>query len=224
MNVNFKEADKAIQSIAKVEGDRPRRNMQLGWYGAQMKAANEWTKYGFQGETEYRAKAGISVSIWGRYVRIASDFLHLPVEDFVKMSAENAEALGSLPLEKRNDFTWVFEAITLPAEPFKKKVLEAKATAAGVEPKDMRVKYSQPCFEAQRTVIKNGIKDFAREHQIKDDGTALEWLVMEYSQRKTFRKFLVDHLPLLRAAHHGDKESLGTYIQAMSEMLENLKG
>ncbi len=224
MPVDFKEADKAIRSAAKLEADSGNRNMRIGYWGAALKEENKWPEHGFSNEAAYRDATGVSRAAWGRYVRIASGFLHLPVEDYVKMSAENAEALGSLPFDKRNNFTWVFEAITLPAEAFKKKVLAEKASAAGVEPKDMRVKFSIPCFEAQRIVIKDGISLFGKQHEIKDPGTALEWLVMEYSGRKTFRKFIVDHLPLLRAAHHGDKESLGIYIQEMSDLLENLRG
>lgn len=224
MSVDFEEADKAIRSAAKVEAASGNRNMRIGYWGAALKEENKWPEHGFPNEAAYRDATGVSRSAWGRYVRIAGGFLHLPIEDFVKMSAENAEALGSLSFDKRNNFTWVFNAITMKAEEFKKRVLEARAVAAGVEPKDMRVKYSQPCFEAQRTVIQAGVEEFARQHEIKDRGTALEWIVLEYSGRKTFRKFIVDHLPLLRAAHHGDKESLGTYIQAMSDMLGNLKG
>lgn len=221
---NFAEADKAIRSTAKLEIGRPKRNMVLGWYGARLKEVDRWHEYGYSNEASYRDSTGISTATWGRYVRIAGQLPHLTLEDFVAISAENAEALGSLNEKDKLNFTWVFNARTMKSEDFKREVLKNKATAAGVEPKDMRVKFGMPLFEAQRKVIQDGIEEFSREHQIKDKGTALEWLVLEYSARNTFRKFLVANLPLLRAAHHGDKESLGVYIQAMSGMLENLKG
>lgn len=229
MPVNFEEADKAIRSAAKVEAGSHNRNMMTGWFGAALKEEDSWNEHGFANEAAYRDAVGVSKNVWGRYVRIASGFLRLPVEDFSKMSAENAEALGSLPIDKRNDFTWVFNAITMKAEEFKKLVLEAKAAAAGVEPKDMRVKFSLPLFEAQRAVIKSGIKEFAREHQIKDEGTALEWLVLEYSERNTFRRFIQEQVPKLRLAFESSDPdhyhlALGMHLVALNKMLENLKG
>lgn len=229
MPVNFEEADRAIRSAAKVEAGSGNRNMEIGWYGAALKEENRWSEHGFPNEAAYRDASGVSRSSWGRYVRIASGFLHLPVEDFVKMSAENAEALGSLPFDKRNDFTWVFNAITMKAEEFKKKVLEAKASAAGIEPKDMRVKYSLPCFEVQRTIITAAVDEFAKQHEIKDRGTALEWLVLEYSERNTFRKFIQEQVPKLRLAFESSDPdhyhlALGMHLVALNKMLENLKG
>jgi hypothetical protein len=224
MPVNFEEADKAIRSAATVEAGRNTRNMTIGWWSARLKEADEWTKHGYANEAAYRDAAGVSTGVWGRYTRIAGCFPNLLLSEFVKMSAENAELLGGMSSVHKASFMWRAKANEMKAEDFKREVLKENANIAGLQPKDMRVKFSLPLFEAQRSVIKAGIKDFAREHQIKDEGTSLEWLVLEYSQRKTFRKFIVDHLPLLRAAHHGDKESLGTYIQAMSDMLGNLKG
>jgi hypothetical protein len=224
---SFEEADKQIRSIATIEGGRNKRNMTLGWLGARMKAENCWTQHGYADEAAYRDAAGVGQGVWGRYVRIAGCLDKLDLARFVLMSASNAEQLGFLPDELRYQHQWLEDAVKLDAEEFRKRVMRARADAAGVQVKDMRVKFSLPLFETQRAVIKNGIKEFMREHGILDEGTALEWLVLEYSGRKTFSKFIRDQLPLLRNSCYGDgnpKEVVFSHIVALSEMLDNLKG
>jgi hypothetical protein len=90
----------------------------------------------------------------------------------------------------------------------------------------MRVTYKLKMFEAQRTIIMNALNEFRREHQIADEGTALEWLVLEYSARKTFVGFVQEQIPKLRqVATSDDPDSIvEAHITALAELLANLKG
>lgn len=223
---NFQEADQQIRSIWKLEAGRGKRNMVLGFLGARMKESDRWQANGYADEAAYRDAVGVSTGVWGRYVRIAGCFKYLNQEQFCQMTAENAEQLGALPEELRYDPDWLRDAAKLQAEEFRKLAMIEKAKIAGVEVQDMRVKWGISLFEAQRTVIKNGLADFMLEHAILDEGTALEWLVMEYSRRKTFAKFIQEQLPELRKGLSAEMPvmALGNHIQALSAMLENLKG
>lgn len=227
----FREADAAIRSIARVESGSNSRNMTLGWYGAHVKAADEWNKYGYADEAAYRDSIpGISVGTWGRYLRIAGFFLNLPLPEFSKLSAENADLLSKLPEVDREDPEWLRKAQTLKAEDFRRDVISRRAHLAGVQVPEMRVTYKQKCFEAQRKVITEGVEEFRRDNGIIDDGTALEWIVMEASQRRTFSKFIGQQLPILRAAlrpssalRGNAEEALELHIIALADMLQNLK-
>jgi hypothetical protein len=223
---SFEEADRQIRSAAKIEAGRNSRNMLIGWYAARMKEQDAWTKHGYTDEAAYRDAAGVTVGVWGRYTRIAGELPKLSLVEFSRLSAENAEQLGMLPEELKYDFLWVERATNMKAEDFKRKVLEVKAFNAGVAPADMRVKFSLPMFDAQRTVIRAGIAEFSKEHAIKDPGTALEWLVLEYSGRKTFAAFLKDRVAAFRALKNREDayDQLVDFLLAANEMLKNVKG
>lgn len=224
--ISFQEADHQIRSIAKIEAGRNRRNMGLGWWGYRLKAANKWQQNGFADEAAYRDAVGVSNNVWSRYIRIASAFEDLELARFVLMTAENAEQLGSLPVEYRYAHSWLENAVKLKAEDFKREVLKVKADVAGVEVQDMRVKWSIQLFEKQRAAIKWGIATFQMDHGVQDEGTALEWLVMEYANRQTFVHFIQDQLPLLSMALRGGDptNALGLHIVALHKMLDHLKG
>lgn len=226
MEINFKEADNAIRGAAKIEAGRNSRNMLLGWWAARLKEANVWTEHGYADEAAYRDAAGVTVGVWGRYTRIAAELPKLSLVEFSRLSAENAEQLGMLPEDLKYDFLWVERATNMKAEDFKRKILEVKAFNSGIAPADMRVKFSLPMFEAQRTVIREGIAEFSREHAIKDPSTALEWLVLEYSGRKTFASFLEGRIAAFRAIQKKEDayEQLVDFLLAANEMLKHIKG
>jgi hypothetical protein len=223
---NFQEADKQIRAAWHVETGRNRRSMVIGWLGYQCKRLGEYEKNGYRDEADYRDKVGVSRSVWGRVVRIASFFEDLDLASFVLMTAANAELLASLPREQRYSADWLERAVRLKEEDFRREIIREKACAAGIPVPEMRVTYKLKMFEAQRTIIINALNEFRREHQIADEGTALEWLVLEYSARKTFVGFITQQLAVLnRERWNGDpQEVLAVHITALAELLANLKG
>jgi hypothetical protein len=226
---DFAEADRQIRAIAKIEGGRNVRNMTMGWFSARMKLADAWQANGYADEAAYRDAVGVSNGVWSRYCRIAGCLPKMDLAEFTAMSAENAEQLGRLPEEMKYAEGWTADAWTMDAEQFRKCVMKALAEVQGIPVGDMRVKFSIPLFEAQRTVIKNGIAEFQKEHGLKDEGTALEWMVMEVSGRQTFAKFLQQQIPVLRQAwlHNngaGSRKALEDHALAMVEMLDKMKG
>jgi hypothetical protein len=223
--VDFQEADSQIRSMWKIEAGSGKRNMVIGFFGARLKEADQWLANGFRDEADYRNAVGVSTNIWGRYVRIAQCFPLLDVQRFVLMSAENAEELGRLPEDYRYNHMWLENAVKLKAEDFKRLALQVRASEAGVPVKEMRVKFSIPMFENQREVIEHGLSQFQTSHGISDRGTALEWLVAEYSNRNTFARFIHDQLPLMEAALKGGDpaNAVGLHIVAMYQMLDSLK-
>lgn len=226
IEVTFEDAVLAIRSIWKIESGRGKRSMRLGWFGARLKEKDEFQKHGFADEAAFRDSIGISVKTWGRYVRIAGFFPNLDVERFSLMSAENAEQLGSLPDEYRYKPQWLEDAGKLKAEEFRKKVLEAKSEVYGVPVKEMRVRWNVSLFEQQRTVIKEALAEFMKDNSISDEGTALEWMVIEASSRQTFTRFLRQQIPLLRKHMEGGdpQAALTVHLAEMRKLLDNLKG
>jgi hypothetical protein len=222
---SFEAADKFIRNAWLIEKGRGPRSMGIGFYGHQMKRANDWEAHGFRDEAGYRDRIGITTSLWGRMVRLASFFDELDYNRYILMTAANAELLASLPRENRYSAEWLEKAVRLKEEDFRREIIREKACAAGVPVPEMRVTYKVKCFEAQRTIITNALNEFRREHQIADEGTALEWLVLEYSARKTFVGFIQQQLAVLRQpTEFWDSGTIEQHITALAELLANLKG
>ena len=225
---SFEAADKFIRNAWLIEKGRGKRSMGIGWFSCQMSKAGDFEAHGFKDEADYRDRVGVSVAVWGRMKRIASFFDELDYNQFVAMTAANAELLATLPRENRYDRVWLERAVSMKEEDFRREIIREKACAAGVPVPEMRVTYKLKMFEAQRTIITNALNEFRREYQISDEGTALEWMVLEYSARKTFIGFLQKQLPLLRA-HLEDcdpyeTEPLASHVKELAELLANLKG
>lgn len=222
---SFREADFAIRGAWAVETGRNRRSMLIGWYGYRMKLEDKFPEHGYKDEADYRDRVGVSRAVWGRMIRVASFFEFLAVDQFTAMTAENAEILSTLPTSYRYDLEWLGKAKTLKAEDFKREVLRAKADYEGVPVADMRVIYKLKVFEAQRTVITAAVTDFRRENNLIDEGTALEWMAMEVSGRRTFAQFLKKQIPVLREALRGGdaRAALGEHVVALAELLDNYK-
>jgi hypothetical protein len=218
-------ADRQIRATWAVEKGSNRRNMVIGWHAAHLKAENGWQKLGYADEAAYRDAVGVSHSVWGRYTRIAGAFPRLALEQFAAMTAENAETLATLPEASRYDPEWLRQAREMKAEDFRRQAIAVAAEAMGVPAREMRVSYRVRVFDGQRTVIENAVKEFMRENGIRDEGTALEWMAMEQSGRKTFARFLGEQLPVLRKAlRDGDpKTALEAHVVAMAAMLEALR-
>ncbi len=222
---SFRDADFAIRGAWAVEKGRNRRTMLIGWYGFRMNKTEEFSKHGFKDEADYRDKVGISRAVWGRALRLASFFENLSLDEFTAMTAENAEILSSLPESYRCHPQWLEYARTLKAEDLKRKCLREKAYLGGVPVSDMRVTYKLPVFEAQRTVIEGAVEKFRKENGLLDKGTALEWMAMESSERKTFVNFLLSQIGLLKKALRDGtaKEALGDHILAIADLLQNIR-
>lgn len=228
IEVSFAEADSQIRSAWKVESGRNRRSMVIGWHAYRLKKKDQWQSNGYADEAAYRDAVGISSVTWGRMTRIAGTLAKLDVQEFTSMTAENAEHLGSLPNECKYSLEWRTWAQRELAEVFRKRVLTYKAAAAGLDVPDMRVKLGFRLFESQRTVIKTALSEFQKENAISDEGTALEWLCMEYHGRKTFARFIREEIPKLKAAlvvggHFCTQREVEDHILALVDMLNNLK-
>ena len=220
----FHEADKQIRNAWHIETGRNRRSMIIGHLGWQLKRTGSFGPY--PDEASYRDAVGVSRAVWGRMVRLASLFDKLDINRFILMTAANAELLAQLPEKKRYEPLWLENAVKLKEEDFRRLIIAEKANAAGIPVPEMRVTYKVKVFEGQRTVITEAVEEFRRESEITDPGTALEWMAMEYTSRKTFVQFIRQQLPLLRAAlKDGDsKTALAEHVLALAELVENLKG
>jgi len=184
-------------------------SMKVGWYGRIVKLSNGFEALGYADEKAYRAAKGVGRSTWYRMVRIAEDFRDLDRDQFLRMTAENAEHLARLPLEDRYTggtmvkdqiVRWIDLAATMNEEQFQKALLEAQAAAADVPVAEMPVTFKMRVFEGQRPVIIATIDAFQKEHSMKTPGEALEAICVEVQGRKSFASFMQDALPRLRGA------------------------
>lgn len=205
------------------------RSMELGWHGYYLKQNELFLEFGYQSEAEFRDAEKISVRTWGRMVRLAEAFSQLSKEEFLAMTADNADQLAKLPEEDRYDPELLQAAQQLSATDLQRKLLERQAVKEGVPVGDVRVKWSCPMFEGQKKVIEQGVEEFRQQHGLKEKGTALEWLVMENTGRETLMGFMQRSIPTLRRALKKQtvdemRELLEEYVQDLAATVEVVQG
>lgn len=229
VNLRQELAESTRQSIRSAWSGASLRSMELGWHGFYLKQNELFLEFGYQSEGEFRDAEGISVRTWGRMVRLAEALSQLSKEEFLAMTADNAEHLARLPEEERYDPELLEAARTLSATELQRKLLERQAAQQGVPVGDVRVKWSCPMFEGQKKVIEQGVEEFRQQHGLKEKGTALEWLVMENTGRETLMGFMQRGVPTLKRALRATtveemRELLGVYVADLAEAVDGLQG
>lgn len=206
-----------------------RHSMVMAWVGAEMKRENQFQDLGYEDQHAYRKSKGYAKSTWFKMVRIAEAFVFASEEEFLCMKVENADALSYVEAEHRYDAELFKKAATQSEEDFQDTLAEFGAAQAGKAKTEAVVQLNFHLKKTQRMAIHDGLKVWMRDHQIKDEGEALELLVAEYTSRLTLVGFQKETINRLRisAEHCADAqvraELLGL-VYDMETALEMIKG
>jgi hypothetical protein len=206
-----------------------KRSMEIGWYGRVVKNRNEFHRHGCKDENEYRQMVRVGRTTWYRMIRIAGALSQLKKEEFLSMTAENADQLSRLSEEDRYEPEILEAARTKTETELARYLLERQAKAENKPVEDVRVTMKFSVFEGQRTVIDDRLKDFMREYAIADRGTALEWWAMEYGTGESTMAFQRQSVPALRKALKAEtleeiKTAVGEYVISMVGHLDRMQG
>lgn len=206
-----------------------RSSMVMGWVGAEMKRDNQFQDLGYEDQHVYRKSKGYGRSTWFKMLRIAEAFVYANEDEFLRMKVENADALSYVEAEHRYDADLFEKAATQSEEDFKDSLAEFGAAQAGKAKTEAVVQLNFHLKKTQRMAIHEGLQVWMREHQIKDEGEALELLVAEYTGRLTLVGFQKETINRLRmsAEHCADVEvraELLGLVYDMETALEMIKG
>lgn len=182
---------------------RNRSSMVMGWVGAEMKRENQFADLGYADEKAFWTSKGYCRSTWYKMIRIAEAFAFASEEEFLAMKVECADMLSYVDAEHRYEPDLLTAAITISIEKFADMIAEHSAVLNNRPKSEAAVEMNFHLKKTQRVAIRIGLAEWMRDHNVKDEGYALEMLVAEYTGRLTLVGYYQESIGRLeRAAEH----------------------
>ena len=176
------DAKKHFNAIRKAGELESTSSMRIGWNAHYLKVNSLFGILGFSTEEEARIAAGVGRSTWYSNIALAEAFQGIEEEQFITMKQANAKALVNLPESKRLSREWIREAGSDSIEKFTEKcevALNGKAKAS--DGKEHGTVLKMPMPQSSKTVIDEGLKEYASRVGVEDTGKALELMVTEHT-------------------------------------------
>lgn len=176
------DAQRHFKAIKKAGDMESSSSMRIGWNAHYLKTNNLFSILGFKSEEEARLAAGVGRSTWYSNISLAEAFQGIDEEQFISMKQFNAKLLADLPESKRLSREWIREAGSDSMEKFEAKceaALNGKAKPSDTKEQGTILKMPMP--QSSKTVINDGLKEYAQRVGVEDAGKALELMVTEYT-------------------------------------------
>jgi len=197
MKARAKEYD---AKLCKAKESSRTSTLEVGWWGAKIKAEGLFPVLGFDSETAYYESRRVGRSTWYSMVRLAESFKNLPEKEFLKFNAECAKMLAKLPEEKRYNKDLIKKAQEMMAPQFERVIVKYKAAQDKIEEGDVSVtlKFRMPL--SMRDFIVATLDEFIEQHGLdKGDYTkALHLMAAEIRTGQHVRTKVMQHLPKLK--------------------------
>jgi hypothetical protein len=163
-----------LRSAAKNFGTTIR---EIGYYGAKIRAADAWSRFGYADEIECRHDLDIPKATWYRYLAICTALPDLSLQDLQKISISNLELMTEIEGEVRYDYNWIADAQRMTPREFAQVIAERHTKAgSGYEPQTYyRVKV--PFSTVQ--MLEEAVETFQERNGLASPGRALELMVAD---------------------------------------------
>lgn len=158
-------------------------SLRIGFNAHLMKRDNDFGILGFEDEDAARVASGVGRSSWYANIRLAEYFEGIDEETFCAAKQDNLSVMTDLPQSKRLDAEWLRLATDTPIKEFKKLVddeLNGRAKASDGKERSTNLKVSMPA--SRKTVIEEKLEQIAKDMGEKDQGRALELVLVERTE------------------------------------------
>lgn len=201
-----KRAKEHMQQMLKLAQTARVSTMEIAYIGWRMKKDEEFAVLGME-EEDFRNRLHIERSTWYHNLQTAGGLEKLPKREFLQLASGKAFLLATqLSESERYKPEWLKRATDpeVTESALEEMIRAAKAEGEVVDDATVaepRTKLTIRCYESQKQVIEQKLKEFCAAHSMGDDfGRALELILVEKSgdRPSLLLKVISEHIPTIK--------------------------